>query len=916
MNRLQKFCLFLTIVLVLSLVPTGSAGWTQRADAADPPRLRLNGVDSTTEQVGEVIPWDITGFPNHSWVVLQYVVPGGEPIWIQNAQTDSNGRASGTITIPHRPGGVYHTIEARSGSVRDTARFQTNEGSFAVLASNTSPTFPVGGWQTIQTPSYLTVESGQSVRFYFSGLTAGETYSLEVWEVNTPVTGTLATVVADANGDATRVVSITVPGIYNLVGNSNWYVTNPAVISIPNDEPDEDQIANADRSEAYVGDVLTINAANFVPSAPLEIQFDSGPWQTIGSTNGSGSATFSFTVPATKSGFKIISIRTDVRDGPCCDNWHFAFGTVYFNVQARVTASYYFGDYPEITVNMTGIYNDEVAVAYYHEGAWVGAGTAAVSGNGGGSTTFFVPTDVGGTVPIRVGAPGWVPYYTALEIDEVPELSPVALIAIGDRTLVAGANGKAATTLDGSDSFDYDGSIVTWEWARDNGSAYQNFATTPSVDLELEVGVHDFRLTVIDNDDREAEKFVRITVIADAAASFTLDRGTVGTNVLYEIIGFPVSSPVTISLVRSGSAPKQVVSTVTDYAGAALGGFAIPAMPGGNYQLRVASGSTTVERPFEVAPRITPTPSWATPGQTVSVNLRGFAANDNLTIRWKVGTSFVTVGTARTSATGSLTNKTIVVPLNAAAGPNTIRVQGTINQQSNAVTVIVPTASVSPVRTTVNSKVTYALSSFPANSHVTITWVRLSGGTINMGTVITDANGAASGQLTVPATPGGAGQQIVFTSGAISTTALFEVAPRVKVTPGSVAQGATMDISLRGFAKGEPVTIRWRAGSSGAWTTIASGTTSNTGSANIAFTVPNNAVTGAYQVRAESPSFNQQTSALTVTGGDPFGGAADPEEEASPTATPEPTATVTPEPTPDATPEPTETGTPEETPTP
>jgi hypothetical protein len=258
-----------------------------------------------------------------------------------------------------------------------------------------------------------------------------------------------------------------------------------------------------------------------------------------------------------------------------------------------------------------------------------------------------------------------------------------------------------------------------------------------------------------------------------------------------------------------------------------------------------------------------------------------------------------------------LTNLLAVVPANAAAGPNTVRVQGTISQQSNAVTVIVPTVSLSTNRSTVNNTIGYTLTNFPANSAVTITWRRLTGSTIDLGTANTDANGSAVGTFVVPATPGGPGQQITFASGAVSQTVLFEVAPRVKVTPAEVSAGDEMNVSLRGFARQESITIRWRPGTAGPWITIGSGTTSNTGSANIIIIVPQNAVAGAYQLRAETASFNAQTSALTVLAPPSLV----PAEAETPTPTPEPTVEATPEPTVEITPEPTAepTSTPEPT---
>jgi len=221
-----------------------------------------------------------------------------------------------------------------------------------------------------------------------------------------------------------------------------------------------------------------------------------------------------------------------------------------------------------------------------------------------------------------------------------------------------------------------------------------------------------------------------------------------------------------------------------------------------------------------------------------------------------------------------------------------------------------PAVSISPVRTTVNNKVTFTVSGFPANSDVAISWRRLSGSSIAIATVRTDANGFVSGSFKVPATTGGPGQQIIFKSGSVSRTALFELAPRVKSNTSPGLRGQAIDFSLRGFAKQENIRIRWWNPNTSKWVDVATGRTSNTGSANIPIVVPTWAADGEHKVRAETASFNQQTNVVLVAGGARVTLA---EDEATPT--PEPTETPTPEPTvePEATPEPSETPVPEPT---
>jgi hypothetical protein len=209
--------------------------------------------------------------------------------------------------------------------------------------------------------------------------------------------------------------------------------------------------------------------------------------------------------------------------------------------------------------------------------------------------------------------------------------------------------------------------------------------------------------------------------------------------------------------------------------------------------------------------------------------------------------------------------------------------------------------AISPTRSTVNNWITFQVSGMPANSSGQIRWRRLSGSTIDVGTFMTNVSGRASGQFRVPATPGGPNQQISFVAGSITLTAVFDVAPRIKVNTNPGQRGGQVDVSLRGYARNEVVRIRWFQPNAG-WVQLATVTTSNTGSANVLVTVPNWAPDGANQVRGDGTVYRQQTNAVMISGG-----------AALQTAQVAPTPTSTPASTPTAAP-PTEVALPIETP--
>lgn len=192
--------------------------------------------------------------------------------------------------------------------------------------------------------------------------------------------------------------------------------------------------------------------------------------------------------------------------------------------------------------------------------------------------------------------------------------------------------------------------------------------------------------------------------------------------------------------------------------------------------------------------------------------------------------------------------------------------------------------SISPTRTTVGVALTYNLTGFSPNATGQIAWRRLSGSTINIGTFQTNSAGAATGSFPVPATPGGPNQQITFSLGGESRTALFEVAPRIKINTQPGVRGQLVDVSLRGYAKQETVRIRWKR-PDGTWVQLATVVTSNTGSANVWVTVPGWAPNGNNSVRGDGTVFRQQTNVANIQGG-PFQPASVEAPDAVATATP------------------------------
>ncbi|HET8522873.1 MAG TPA: hypothetical protein VFL82_06555 [Thermomicrobiales bacterium] len=378
----------------------------------------------------------------------------------------------------------------------------------------------------------------------------------------------------------------------------------------------------------------------------------------------------------------------------------------------------------------------------------------------------------------------------------------------------------------------------------------------------------------------QARTFTYTVTVFDPATTGGSTGGTVTTS-LSPTRGIPRST-VTASVSGSGknvSVPvtwgNTLLTTITtNSSGSGSSTFKVPYAPMGSYPVTFSTGGGTVTKTFEVVPRIKLTPSTGAPGDTVDVSLRGYKARETVRIRWKRGSSWEDVARVTTSSTGSA-NINVKVPSWAPTGANSVRGDSTTTgggrAQTNAFTVVVTsriqagTMSLSANRGTVNSRLTATLDGFPANTAVTLTFPGYYDATA---TGTTDATGAATLELRVPATPLGS-YTVTVRGGDTQASGSYDVVPRIKLTPGEGARGSSVSVSLRGYGARETVRIRWQHGSS--WDEVARVTTSSSGSANVDIPVPGWAVDGAASVRGDALSTDggrAQTNAFVVSGGD------------------------------------------------
>lgn len=465
------------------------------------------------------------------------------------------------------------------------------------------------------------------------------------------------------------------------------------------------------------------------------------------------------------------------------------------------------------------------------------------------------------TIELKIIGLGGLTDTDTVVITVEPE-PPIEADAGPDQTVVATNGTTAQVRLDGSNSR----ATVAWDWALP-GSLPDATGEQPLVTLPI--GVYTITLTATSPSGSTRIDTVVVTVQKPPAKVTTGPiEGPVGTTMTYGFIGFPNNAAVNIFFVGGGN--SVLAQTVSASAvGVANGTVAVPALTGGFKEVRfVINGTIIAQSSFKVTPKITVTPATAQRGQPVTIAITGFAAAEALRIQWRINGSFVQIGSGSSNGFGSA-GGTLPVPAGVSLGTNTVRAEGTVNSvQTSSVTIVsaeslAATATLTPSRTTVNVAVAYTLTNFPPNATVSIGFRKSAGSPLDLGVVQTNATGGASGIFLVPATPGGGGQSIRFTAGDVSASAAFEVAPRIKVTTAG-APGQVVDVSLRGYGKGETVLIRWKVGDS--YVTVGSVTTSNSGSANTTVMVPLGAVPGNNSVRGEGPLFRAQTNLAPVVG--------------------------------------------------
>lgn len=263
--------------------------------------------------------------------------------------------------------------------------------------------------------------------------------------------------------------------------------------------------------------------------------------------------------------------------------------------------------------------------------------------------------------------------------------------------------------------------------------------------------------------------------------------------------------------------------------------------------------------------------------QSLSVNLKGFAPNENVAIKL----DSTTCASVKVAANGEGL-VTFKIPA-LTKGKHTISAVSSNYLLKKSIS-ISPRIRISPASGVPGSGFDISLRGFTKNQRVTL--VLASGASkITLGSITTSNTGSANLDVVIPSIPGGSHTltAVPATGGSVSTTLIVNASVRLSRTSGASGTSATLD--LKGFASGETVKVYLVYGTTKKL--LRTKTVSASGSARSVVTIPITAAVGTQSIAAVGTLGSRATTYFSVTS-----------TSASIKTTPTPSPTSTPSPTP------------------
>jgi subtilisin len=255
--------------------------------------------------------------------------------------------------------------------------------------------------------------------------------------------------------------------------------------------------------------------------------------------------------------------------------------------------------------------------------------------------------------------------------------------------------------------------------------------------------------------------------------------------------------------------------------------------------------------------------SAGTVGSSITATLGGYAAGEQVDVRWYDTTTTSTVLQTVTASTLGGGTLTFVVP-SATKGAHTVEGAGNQGSLASTTYTVNPSVTGSPNSGAVGANVTLALKGFGASDSISLRWYDTTSSFSVVKTLTASAKGEVTTTILAPAAGSGSHKiEAVGTSGA-SGQVYFSISAGIAVNPNRSPAGTTISATLTGYRAGESVEVRWYPTTltSVVLTTVA---VSATGGATVNVTVPENATAGDHKIDGRGlSSFAAPSTTYTV----------------------------------------------------
>lgn len=351
--------------------------------------------------------------------------------------------------------------------------------------------------------------------------------------------------------------------------------------------------------------------------------------------------------------------------------------------------------------------------------------------------------------------------------------------------------------------------------------------------------------------DRSGNAFAAVTdrAVTNSTSTPSIARiepssATVGAAV--QVLGQRFAGGASVSLTLDGAAIATGPVTVQPN-GSFVATLTVPAVPGGSHSLVASAGGLTSPTAFlYIDPSIALSASSGPVGTPITVTGTGFKAATAVAFAWDGAALASSGGSVTTDAAGGFTG-TVVIP--AATCLHTL--SATAYFGAGAPFDVRPCVRLSQASAVPGSTVTLSGGGLPASTAVSVTFDGAALATTPAAPA-TNSSGAFAASFVVPAAAPGS-HAIVLTAGTASVPLTLNVpTPWIWSYTSSANVGASVTVYGESFPIGAAVALTWDGAS------VATGSTTGTGSFTITFTVPAS-VAGTHTVAATAGASTAST---------------------------------------------------------